>query len=68
MNTHGFQQERRAADEQDTGRPAVIAGIEKARRMLSAFCAQLAQRILDCTLGGRGDVHILREERARDCA
>ncbi|KAF8268822.1 hypothetical protein EI94DRAFT_1726610 [Lactarius quietus] len=48
--------------------PAVITELEEARRMFSTRSAQLAQRILNCTFGGRGGVHILRKERTREFA
>ena len=52
----------------DTGHPAIIAELKEARRMLSTSRAQLALRILYCTLGSRCGLHVLGEERTCEVA
>lgn len=55
-------------DALDARHPAVLAQLEKARRVLDARRAQLALRVLDGRLGlGRG-VHVLGEDGARQIA
>ena len=52
----------------DTGRPAVIAELEEARRMLGTGSPQLALRVLDCAFGCGGGIHVLRMQRVREVA
>ena len=55
-------------DALDARHPAVLAQLEKSRRVLDARRAQLALRVLDGRLGLRRGVHVLGEDGARQIA
>ena len=55
-------------DALDARQPAVLAQLEKARRVFDARRAHLALRVLDRRLGLRRGVHVLGEDGARQIA
>lgn len=59
---------KKKKDGLDARHPAVLAQLEKARRVLYARRAQLALRVLDGRLGLRRGVHVLGEDGAREVA
>ena len=59
---------KKKKDGLDARHPAVLAQLEKARRVLDARRAQLALRVLDGRLGLRRGVHVLGEDGAREVA